>query len=113
MMMITVKAYKSGTHCWPEAPQAVEFLRNEHRHVFHVEAEIQVFHDDRDLEFFLVQRYLNKALDEIFAVNNKRISCEEIANELRIKLEARYPGGRKINVRVSEDGENGVWLVDD
>ncbi len=115
MLFITVKAEKAGFHCWPNAPKEVEFLRHKHRHLFKVEAEIQVYTDDRELEFFIVQKQLNHILDEIFAENLRNLSCEMIAEKVQTKLKKRFPRefeSRNINVRVLEDGENGVYLVD-
>ena len=114
MMMITVKAQKKGCHCYPDAPEEVAFLRDMHRHVFHVEAEIQVFRDDRELEFFIVQKQLESILDEIFGENILSMSCEFIAVSVRLKLLERFPGvtHRRVNVRVSEDAECGVYLID-
>jgi len=114
MMFITVKAQKDGLHFYGDAPKEVAYLRTLHRHMFHVEAELQVFHSDRELEFFMVQKELQRILDEIFAEENYGMSCEYIAANVQLKLDELYPfctGPRQINVRVSEDGENGVYLV--
>ena len=32
---IYVKFTKEGIHCYPDAPEDVEFLKNPHRHIFH------------------------------------------------------------------------------
>lgn len=116
---ITVKTKFEGVHCYPNAPEEVAYLRNPHRHEFHVEAEIEVFHDDRELEFIMVKH----RIDEFFEIHSElgSMSCEMIAMELRNHLWKLYPlpkgedtfsgtRGRKINIRVSEDGENGVYL---
>lgn len=118
---ITVKTQFEGVHSYPDAPKEVYYLRTPHRHMFHVEAEIEVFHDDRELEFIMVKH----CIDDFFDRNNHMgsTSCEMIAKELQDHLKQKYPIteemmlknrynhlDRKVNVRVSEDGENGVYL---
>jgi hypothetical protein len=112
---IVVKTQKEGIHCWPNAPSDVDFLRYPHRHMFHIQVELRVFHNDRELEFFLVKRVLDRIVEEIFAENNYLISCEDIAESIQLKMKKHYPGvtGRPINVKVFEDGENGVYLKDE
>ena len=55
---IFVTFQKEGIHRYPDAPEGVEFLRHPHRHMFHFRVEIEVFHDDRDIEFILFKREL-------------------------------------------------------
>ena len=55
---IWVTFQKEGIHKYPAAltdPKLkdVEFLGYPHRHMFHFRVEIEVFHDDRDIEFYL------------------------------------------------------------
>lgn len=46
-----------GTHYWKDCPiEEVSFLRNNHRHMFHIKAYKEVFHDDRDVEFIWLKR---------------------------------------------------------
>lgn len=112
---IIVKTQFEGMHCYPNAPEEVAFLKNPHRHMFHVEAEIEVFHEDRELEFILVKRDLNKWLASIQLEN---CSCETIAKVLQDYLKERYPvpaelnldRTRYVNVKVFEDNENGAYL---
>ena len=56
--MIWVSFRKEGIHAYPAAltePELedVKFLGHPHRHMFHFKVWIQVFHDDRDIEFIL------------------------------------------------------------
>lgn len=101
---IIVRTQFEGFHKYPAAPEGVEFLKNEHRHIFHVEAKIEVFHDDRELEFILVKRFLNSQLTD-GQMNHK--SCEMMAADLINKIEEKFPGERAISVKVFEDNENG------
>lgn len=107
---IFITTQKEGYHCWPDAPDEVAFLRNLHRHMFGVKVSVQVFHDDRELEFILVKRFVNECLEEIFANAKERISCEEVATKLYRMVEAKYDKGaeRYLVVTVDEDGENGA-----
>lgn len=103
---IWVTFQKEGIHKYPDAPEGVEFLRNEHRHIFHFKVELEVFHDDRDVEFILFKRelenlYSNKAL----MLNYK--SCEMISDDLAFYIRNKYPS-RDLIITVSEDGENGA-----
>jgi len=96
-----------GLHKWPDAVEhpGVEFLANEHRHMFHFRVDLQVFHDDREVEFILFKRelqglYTNGALQLDFK------SCEMMADELGEYIQTNYPD-RHFSIEVSEDGENG------
>ena len=87
----------------------VSFLGTPHRHIFHFKVSIEVFQDDRDIEFIQFKRWLEKCYnDGILKLNHK--SCEMIARELNTTITARYPG-RKTVIDVSEDGENGATLI--
>ncbi len=57
---IWVTFRKEGIHKYPGAVDlpGVEFLANEHRHIFHFRVELQVWHDDREVEFILFKREL-------------------------------------------------------
>ena len=101
---IVVKTSFEGLHRYADAPQEVAFLKEPHRHVFMVEVEMQVFHDDRELEFIMVKRNLNKFLfSKPFGI---RSSCEQMATEIIKFLLGAY-GERQMIVGVFEDGENG------
>jgi hypothetical protein len=87
----------------------VSFLGTPHRHIFHFKVFIEVFQDDRDIEFIQFKRWLEKCYnDGILELNHK--SCEMIARDLNATITARYPG-RKTIIDVSEDGENGASLL--
>ena len=53
---VWVTFQREGIHCFPAAatdPKLadVSFLAHPHRHMFHFRISIDVFHDDRELEF--------------------------------------------------------------
>jgi len=111
---IWVTFQKEGVHKYPAAASdpklaAVSFLANEHRHMFHFRVELEVFHDDRDVEFILLKREL-EGLYSTGTLQLNNMSCEMIARELLIYINETY-GGRNCSISVSEDNENGCSLV--
>jgi len=98
-------------HYWSEAPDEVAFLRQPHRHLFKVRAELTVTHDDRELEFILIKRRLDAWLMSGYPGGEAMpASCESIAEEIAKFLGRLYPD-RVHSVEVSEDGENGSVVV--
>ena len=51
---IYIQTQFTGYHRWDDAPDCVAFLRNTHRHVFHVKVTVPVQHNDRAIEFFMM-----------------------------------------------------------
>jgi len=109
---------KEGIHCYPAAATDpslktgdaydVSFLANPHRHIFHFRVAIDVFHNDRDLEFIQFKRWLESLYgSNILQLNYK--SCEMIADDLYTQIAAKYPN-RDVHIEVSEDGENGCYV---
>jgi len=111
--MIWVTFRKEGIHAYPAALtepalEDVKFLGHPHRHMFHFKVWIQVYHDDRDIEFILFKRELEGLYNNsVLELNNK--SCEMIARDLYEEIHRRYPG-REVCIDVSEDGENGCFI---
>jgi hypothetical protein len=115
---IWVTFQKEGIHLYPAANNDpllatgdefdVSFLGYAHRHNFHFKVGIEVFHDDRDLEFIQFKRWLEKLYAEGTIILNHK-SCEMIATDLAESIHAKYPG-RAMAITVSEDGENGATL---
>ena len=115
---IWVSFAKEGIHCYPAAATDpllatgdeydVSFLGTPHRHIFHFRVSIDVFHNDRDIEFIQFKRWLeNLYKDAILALDYK--SCEMIADDLYLQIAGRYPN-RNVSIDVSEDGENGCVI---
>ena len=115
---IWVTFQKEGIHCYPAAGSDpllatgdeydVSFLASPHRHIFHFNVGIQVFHNDRDIEFIQFKRWLeNLFKTNIMELNHK--SCEMISDDLYEVIASRYPD-RDIEITVSEDGENGATI---
>jgi hypothetical protein len=109
---IYVTLQREGIHAYPAAAQlpGVEFLAHPHRHIFHVKAQIQVFHDDRELEFILVKRWIESLYGSgALQLNNQ--SCEMIAQSLIGEIIKQYGTHREVIVDVSEDNENGAVVT--
>lgn len=112
---IWVTFQKEGVHKYPGADtdpklatgdwDDVSFLGYPHRHTFHFKVKIQVFHNDRDIEFIQFKRWCERLYaDGALQLDHK--SCEMLADELYTQISARYPG-RFVEIDVSEDNENG------
>ena len=107
--MITVRFQRAGLHYYGSAPQDVDYLRNEHRHLFKFEVSIQVFHEDRDIEFHQFLNWLESMYsDSTLQLNHK--SCEMISDELADMIGQKHRG-RNVTIRVWEDGECGSYSV--
>ena len=113
--MIWVTFRKEGIHKYPAAltdpklatggADDVSFLGYPHRHIFHFKVYLEVFHDDRDVEFIQFKRWLENLYNQgTLELNHK--SCEMIADDLYGQISSKYTD-RKIWIEVSEDGENG------
>lgn len=108
---IVVRTQYEGIHRYKDAPEQVKFLRDYHRHIFNVEAKLEVFHNDRELEFIMVKQAINTYFDtflnefDVYEMGDQ--SCEMIAENLIKFLKTKY-GKRKIVVSVFEDNENGA-----
>lgn len=116
--MIWVTFQKEGIHKYPGADTDptlatgdeydVSFLGYPHRHIFHFRVAIQVFHNDREIEFIQFKRWLeNSFTNGVLQLNYK--SCEMICDDLYQMIAHRYPD-RDIEITVSEDGENGATI---
>ena len=122
--MIWVTFRKEGIHKYPGADtdpklatggwDDVSFLGFPHRHTFHFKVWIEVFHDDRDIEFIQFKRWLERLYGNAeLQLDHK--SCEMIADELAETISDEYPG-RYIKISVAEDNENGCemdYLLDE
>jgi hypothetical protein len=117
--MIWVTFRKEGIHAYYDANHDpalktgdeydVSFLGMPHRHIFHFTVAIEVFHNNRDLEFIQFKRWLeNQYSDGVLELNNK--SCEMISDDLYQIIATRYPD-RDIQITIAEDGENGATIT--
>lgn len=108
-----------GIHRWKDCPfDEVFFLRDFHRHLFHIKAYKTVTHSDRDVEFIMLKREIQDYLATMYTVQwGKTItaqdrplhlfgdrSCEMIAKDLIEKFGLSQ-------CEVNEDGENGAIVT--
>lgn len=117
--MIFVTFQKEGIHMYPAAATDpnlktgdeydVSFLGTPHRHIFHFNVQIEVTHNDRDIEFIQFKRWLEKLYSEGTLILNHK-SCEMIADDLYDAIASKYPN-REIVITVSEDNENGATIT--
>jgi hypothetical protein len=112
---IWVTFQKEGIHKYPaalEEPklQDVSFLGYPHRHIFHFRVSIDVWHNDRDIEFIQFKRWLESLYSgEQNCLRLDYKSCEMIADDLYLRIADRYPN-RNVIINVSEDNENGCEI---
>ena len=116
--MIWVTFQKEGIHRYPAAATDpnlctageydVSFLANPHRHIFHFRISIDVFHNDRDIEFIQFKRWCESLYNQGTLELDWK-SCEMIADDLYLQIASKYPG-RNVVISVSEDDENGAEI---
>jgi hypothetical protein len=122
---IWVTFRREGIHRYPAAATDpalctpgeydVSFLANAHRHIFHFRVWIDVWHNDRDIEFIQFKRWLENLYAGRGPYNEGQVleldfkSCEMIADDLYTQIAGRYPG-RAVWIEVAEDGENGCLI---
>lgn len=102
---IIINLQVEGVHCWPQCPfKEVQFLRDPHRHIFHIQCQKTVSHADRDIEIIILKRRIHAYLLGTYADERNTCvfwskSCEMIAQELYEQFSLDY-------CQVLEDGEN-------
>ena len=109
---IIVNLQVEGLHRWQDAMKVepkVGYLANLHRHMFHITAEKEVTHQDRDIEIILFKRSIYDYLQSQYfngdygCLDFDTMSCEMIASELLDEFDLD-------SVLVLEDNENGARL---
>ena len=123
MRSIWVTFQKEGIHKYPAALEDpnlatgdwddVSFLGYPHRHIFHFRVWLEVFHDDRDVEFIQFKRWMERLYAEVDSSSSvlqlDYKSCEMIADDLASEIQAMYPN-RWLKISVAEDNENGCEI---
>ncbi len=73
-----------GFHNYPDAPQKVKFLSNNHRHNFIIKCGYEVNDLNRAKEIFIQREYIKDYLIESFGYpcQFEAMSCEMIAKEI-------------------------------
>jgi len=107
-----------GVHAWRDLELSglehqppfddVSFLKHLHHHDFHFTVEVQVEHDDREIEFLLLRRDLMQVIEQKCARRNdggiyhfEDKSCEMLAREVATYFSEKFE--RSVTVVVSED----------
>jgi len=123
---IWVTFTKEGIHKYPNADKDpklatgdwddVSFLAVPHRHIFHFRVRIEVFHNDRDIEFIQFKRWMERLYNggdssdgKVSVLELDYKSCEMIADDLYQEISTKYPG-RFVEISVAEDNENGCSI---
>lgn len=109
MIWVTFKV--RGFHCYPGAPDEVSYLRERHRHLFGFRVWIEVFGNNREIEFHMTQAWLENLYGHGGALEADGKSCEMLANDLYARMveEQRFQN-RDIWIEVDEDGECGAFM---
>ncbi len=96
-----------GFHAWPEAPASLGYLKDRHRHIFAIECEFAVSHDDRDIEIITQEHLVENFIRERHGIPAMfgSMSCEAIAREI---LQSFQPSCLAVTVR--EDGMGGACV---
>jgi len=104
-----------GFHKWVDAPEKIAYLRDLHRHKFNVKVFVDVTHDDREVEFHMLQDYLRLCIPPQYDIYTS--SCEDIATQIYTKLVnlgnnrlSRALSTREVVIEVDEDGECGAVM---
>lgn len=107
---IKIQFQKEGIHRYPLAKtdpslEDVSYLGDPHFHYFYFYVQLEVFHNNRDVEFQQFRRWCENLFnDRVMDIDYK--SCEMLAEELISNINKTYPN-RRITVEVYEDNING------
>lgn len=105
---IWVRFAMTGFHFWKGASQRRAYLAQLHRHTFNVKLELDVTHDDRQVEFHdlieAAKLRFGAILDE---AASEGLSCEAMARRLLSWVADCWPKASAA-VEVDEDGEAGA-----
>lgn len=93
-----------GFHAWTGCPfDDVDFLRDRHRHIFHVKLTVPVTHSDRDVEFIRFKREVSEFIKQTWPDGELGCtSCEMIGEKILDHFQVASV------CEVSEDLENGA-----
>lgn len=100
----------NGFHRWPEAPDFVSHLRDRHRHLFTFKVKAEVAHDNRDIEFQMLQARIEAVLEQCYArgplgFEFEAASCESLGRLLLDQMDEIFLA------EVWEDDENGAEVT--
>lgn len=113
MTSIFVRFQRHGFHNWPDASQILperNYLEFKHRHLFYIEVEVPVSHDDRQIEFHELQDFLMESWGDHPELGGQ--SCEMLAKQIAKQVRTHWKDLAWIKVEVSEDNECGARYLD-
>ena len=109
---------KEGYHAYPAAltdptlatgdQYDVSHLGYRHMHYFYFKVWVAVSHNDRDIEFIQLRRWI-ESLYDTGALELQNRSCEMMCDELHQIISARFPR-TEIRIDISEDNINGSYV---
>lgn len=108
-----------GLHRWPDAGAPDGYLKAPHRHLFVATVNLEVFHDDREIEINAAARWLTALLPTLTDVPRTgdgpidfgAQSCERLATRIAEALKRHHGVHRTITVTVLEDGLLGAGVT--
>lgn len=112
-MKIIARFNVEGMHRWLDAPVEFSYLAYPHRHLFYFEVEIEVKHENREIEFIDFSRRCRLEVQSWFVNCFNHTddappwSCETLGKSLLTKIDLWYPDNF-ITIKVFEDNENGA-----
>jgi len=102
MYQVIIKLTYEGLHRWEDCPfEDVSYLREYHRHVFHIKAWKKVEHANREIEVIRLKNDVKRYLSKRYKNNFGNMSCEMIAEDIAKQFDFQ-------KVEVLEDNENGA-----
>ena len=110
---VIIKTQFEGFHYWKDAPDHVAFLRDPHRHMFHVKIRMGVDGLDRDIEIISFKKHINSYIKTtlVETIAKEGWSCEMIADNIARHICAIYDNVDMLEVEVLEDNENGGGVI--
>lgn len=107
---ISVSFQFAAIHNYPAAEGKHGYLKYPHRHLFKGSLKIEVYHNDREVEFLALQDEVNSFCKSNYSDKDVgKVSCEMMAEAIGMHIINKY-AGRNLEVKVFEDGENGAIL---
>lgn len=102
---VIVKLQFEGIHHWESCNiDEVSFLKNNHRHIFHIKASRQVSSNDREIEILQLKKAISTYIKTSYPEDIGCMSCEDIAEDLINTFDLS-------SCEVLEDGENGALFI--
>lgn len=109
MLLVSSISYYDFIHKYDRAPNEVSYLRNLHRHLLNIEATVEVFHTDREIEFYMMKDRIDKAIKNHKFDDNA--SCETVASFVMNLITDLYGNNRFRKVKVQEDNNGYATLI--